>query len=82
MPHHLVEIRGDAYRAMGLLALRGIQNIPSREEPRERVTARLSSDSAEAAREAGCWLPSEARGSWWGLLGRSELRKQAALGLR
>ena len=46
----LIEIRGDAYRAMGLLAKVGIQNIASKEDLTGRVTARLSADCAEAAR--------------------------------
>jgi hypothetical protein len=48
--HYLVGIHGDAHRAIGLLAVAGIQNIASREEPTERVTARLSAESPEGAR--------------------------------
>ena len=50
MPHFLVDLRGDAHRAMGLLAKAGIQNIAEPEAPAERVTARLSSESPESAR--------------------------------
>jgi hypothetical protein len=34
---------------MGLLALRGVQNIVNQEAPTELVTARLSADTPEAA---------------------------------
>jgi hypothetical protein len=47
--HYLVDIRGGACRAMGLLALRGVQNIVNQEAPTELVTARLSADTPEAA---------------------------------
>ncbi len=49
MSHYLIDIRGDAHRAMGLLALVGIQNIASKQDPTGRLTARLSSESAEGA---------------------------------
>ena len=50
--HFLVEIRGDVYRAMGLLAKAGIQNTfdPS-PEGRGRVSARLSANDPDAAVE-------------------------------
>jgi hypothetical protein len=50
MSQYLVDIRGDAYRAMGLLAKQGIQSIVSSEASTEHVTARLSADSPENAR--------------------------------
>ena len=46
----LVDIRGDAQRAMGLLALAGIQDISSDLEPSELLTARISADVPENAR--------------------------------
>jgi hypothetical protein len=49
MPYFLVDIRGDALRAMGLLAHVGIQNLVSSEAPSEHLTARLSADSPENA---------------------------------
>jgi hypothetical protein len=49
MAYYLVDIRGDAYRAMGKLAKAGIANVVDQEEPTERVAARVSSDSAEGA---------------------------------
>jgi hypothetical protein len=48
--HYLVDIRGDAYRAMGLLAKAGIQNIPVPQAISERVIARVSSESDAQAR--------------------------------
>ena len=50
MPHFLVDIRGDAHRAMGLLAKAGVQNVVSRDDPMEQVAARVSSDNPEAAK--------------------------------
>lgn len=50
MPFFLVGIRGDAHRAMGLLAKAGIQNIAEPEALAERVTARVSSESEGRAR--------------------------------
>jgi hypothetical protein len=50
VPHFLVDIRGDAYRGMGLLAKAGIQNLVDQEAPTERVTARLSAETPETAR--------------------------------
>jgi hypothetical protein len=50
--HFLVEIRGDTYRAMGLLAKAGIQNLRSLDpEARGMVSARLSADDPDAAVE-------------------------------
>jgi hypothetical protein len=49
VPYFLVDIRGDALRAMGLLAKVGIQNIPSDLEPTELLTARLSANFPENA---------------------------------
>ncbi len=48
MPYFLVDIRGDAKRAMGLLAKVGIQSMSSG-EPTELLTARLSADFPENA---------------------------------
>ena len=48
---YLVEIRGDHYKAMDLLARQGIQNLRSLDGSVGKVTARLSADSAEAARD-------------------------------
>jgi hypothetical protein len=48
--HYLVEIHGNAYRAMGLLAKGGIQNVVSRDNPTRQVAARVSSETAEDAR--------------------------------
>jgi hypothetical protein len=50
VPRFLVEIHGNAHRAMGLLAVAGVQNLVSRQEPTKRVMARLSSENAEVAR--------------------------------
>ena len=50
MPYFLVDIRGDAQRAIGLLTLAGIQNISSDLEPTGLLTARLSADTPENAR--------------------------------
>lgn len=50
MPYFLIDIHGDAYRAMGLLARAGVQNVAVPEELTERVVARISSDNAERAR--------------------------------
>ena len=50
MPHFLVDIRGDAYLAMGLLAKAGIQNLAAPGELDERMTARVSAESEESAR--------------------------------
>ena len=49
MAHFLVDIRGDAHRAMGLLAVAGIETR-AWEEPTDRLTARLSAENAESAR--------------------------------
>jgi hypothetical protein len=49
VPYFLVDIRGDALRAMGLLAKVGIQNIPSDLEPTELLTARISADTPQNA---------------------------------
>ena len=78
MPYFLVDIRGDAYRAMGLLAKAGIQNIASDEEPTKLVTARLSSETAESARgrvlAALCGRALQARGGSGRLLDTRALR--------
>ena len=50
MPYFLVDIGGDADRAMGLLALAGIQNIVWPEPSTEHLTARVSADTPENAR--------------------------------
>jgi len=50
MAHYLVAIRGDAYRAMGLLAEAGIENVPVPQALPERVVARVSSETEERAR--------------------------------
>jgi len=49
----LVEIRGDGYRAMGLLAKVGIQNLYNVGDPASRGqgTARLSADDPDSAVE-------------------------------
>ncbi|HXF00297.1 MAG TPA: hypothetical protein VN458_08110 [Solirubrobacterales bacterium] len=47
MPHYLVDVRGDAHRAAGLLALAGIQNLVAE----EGVIARLSAENGERAVE-------------------------------
>jgi hypothetical protein len=49
VPHFLIDIHGNAHLAMGLLAKAGIQNIVNQEAPTERVTARLSAETPEAA---------------------------------
>jgi hypothetical protein len=49
VPYFLVDIRGDAQRAMGLLAKVGIQNVPSDLEPTEFLTARVSADTPQSA---------------------------------
>jgi hypothetical protein len=49
VPYFLVDISGDAQRSMGLLALAGIQNIPSDLEPTELLTARVSADTPQNA---------------------------------
>jgi hypothetical protein len=46
--HYLVTIIGDPARAAGLLAVQGIQNLRGLTD-QDRITARLSADSAEAA---------------------------------
>jgi|RhiMetdeSRZDD1v2_1073273.scaffolds.fasta_scaffold178402_1 hypothetical protein len=53
--HYLVEVIGDTSKAMGLLALRGIQNMfdPS-PAGRGRITARLSADTQSGAILAVC----------------------------
>jgi hypothetical protein len=47
VPHYLVDVRGDAHRAAGLLALAGIQNLVAE----EGVIARLSAKDGESAVE-------------------------------
>jgi len=47
VPHYLVDVRGDAHRAAGLLALAGIQNLVAE----EGVIARLSAENGERAVE-------------------------------
>jgi len=49
MAHFRVDIRGDAHREMGLLAVAGIETR-AWEEPTDRLTARLSAENAESAR--------------------------------
>ena len=49
MPYFLVDIGGDADRAMGLLALAGIQNIVWPEPSTEHLTARVSADTPQNA---------------------------------
>jgi len=51
VPYFLVEIHGNASRAMGLLVLVGIQNIPVPQALAERVIARVSADRPEVARD-------------------------------
>ena len=46
MPYYVVPIEGDADRARGLLAVRGIQNLAG-----ERAAARLRADDPETAVE-------------------------------
>jgi hypothetical protein len=48
VPYFLVDIRGDAKLAIGLLAKAGIQSMSSG-EPTELLTARLSADVPENA---------------------------------
>ena len=50
MPYFLVDIGGDADRAMGLLALAGIQTIVWPEPSTEHLTARVPADTPENAR--------------------------------
>jgi hypothetical protein len=50
VPYFLVDISGDADRAMGLLALAGIQKIVSSEASTEHLTARVSADTPANAR--------------------------------
>jgi hypothetical protein len=46
MPYYVVPIEGDAARARGLLAVRGIQNLAG-----EPAAARIRADDAESAVE-------------------------------
>ena len=47
--HFLVELRGDAHQAMGLLAAAGIQNLVSSDDPTGRLIARVSADDLDTA---------------------------------
>ena len=47
----LVCVRGDAYRAKGLLTRAGIQNVAQPQALSERVTARLACETADSAFE-------------------------------
>ena len=76
--YFLVPIRGDAYRAMGLLAKVGIQNVVVPEERAKRVTARLSSESPRAPAGA-LWRHSRTSRSWSRLPAKNESRVSAAI---
>lgn len=51
MQTFLVCVRGDAYRAKGLLTRAGIENVAEPQALSERVTARLASETADSAFE-------------------------------
>jgi hypothetical protein len=76
--HYLVEVRCDAFRAMGLLAKVGIQNIVAHDDdPTKQVTARLSADDRASASTAS--VPPSTAASRSATFGRRARRTMQAL---